>query len=79
MGGFGTALLALAVTVLLVATAAVCLVGAGLPVAPAALRVLHALAGRERARLGRQVSTSPPHTTTAHTTAGRPRRCSHRP
>ncbi|MFF6995870.1 sensor histidine kinase [Streptomyces sp. NPDC008313] len=53
VGGFGTALLALAVIVLLVATAAACLVGIGLLVAPAALRVLHALAGRERARLGR--------------------------
>lgn len=52
-GGLGTALLALAVLCWLVLTAAACMVGIGLLVAPAALRTLHALAGRERARLGR--------------------------
>nr|WP_307865590.1 sensor domain-containing protein [Streptomyces montanisoli] len=52
-GGFGTALLALAVLAVLGVTAVACLVGVGLLVAPLALRTLHALARRERRRLGR--------------------------
>ena len=52
-GGLGTALLALAVLVLLAVTAATGLVGVGLLMAPFALRALHAVAGRERSRLAR--------------------------
>ncbi|MGW4106260.1 sensor histidine kinase, partial [Streptomyces sp. NPDC004976] len=53
VGGLGTALLALVLLGCLVLTTAACLVGVGLLLAPAVLRVLHALAGRERARLAR--------------------------
>jgi signal transduction histidine kinase len=52
-GGFGTAVLALAVLVLLAVTAVTGLVGVGLLMAPFALRALHAVAGRERGRLTR--------------------------
>ncbi|GAB3951163.1 sensor histidine kinase [Streptomyces sparsus] len=52
-GGLGTAVLALGVLLLLVLTAVSAPIGAGLLVAPLALRALHALAGRERDRLTR--------------------------
>ncbi|PAM98786.1 histidine kinase [Streptomyces sp. Alain-F2R5] len=52
-GGLGTALLALLVLCGLALTAVACLVGVGLLMAPAVLRALHALAARERERLGR--------------------------
>ncbi|MPY59959.1 sensor histidine kinase [Streptomyces spongiae] len=51
--GLGTALLALIVLVWLAVTAVLSLVGVGLLMAPAVLGALHALAGRERARLSR--------------------------
>lgn len=51
--GLGTALLALLVLVSLAVTAVTSLVGVGLLMAPAVLGALHALAGRERARLAR--------------------------
>ncbi|WP_369252457.1 sensor histidine kinase [Streptomyces sp. R41] len=51
--GLGTALMALLVLVWLAVTAVTSPVGAGLLMAPSALRALHALAGRERERLGR--------------------------
>ncbi|MFR0355221.1 sensor histidine kinase [Streptomyces sediminimaris] len=51
--GLGTSVLALLVLLWLAATAVASLVGVGLLVAPAVLRVLHGLAGRERERLGR--------------------------
>ncbi|MFF6995779.1 sensor histidine kinase [Streptomyces sp. NPDC008313] len=53
-GGFGTALLALALLGLLALTAVACLAGVGLLLAPAVLRALHTLARRERARLSRR-------------------------
>ena len=52
-GGLGTGLLALGVLVCLVVIALLCLVGVGLFLVPAGLRMLRALADRERARLGR--------------------------
>ncbi|MGV9341779.1 sensor histidine kinase [Streptomyces sp. NPDC003688] len=52
-GGLGTALLALVVLGWLALSAVACLVGVGLLMVPAALRVLHALAARERDRLAR--------------------------
>ncbi|MFH8974025.1 sensor histidine kinase [Streptomyces sp. NPDC017890] len=52
-GGLGTAFLALVLLCGLLLTALACLAGVGLLMAPAALRALHALAGRERERLGR--------------------------
>jgi signal transduction histidine kinase len=51
--GLGSALLALLVLLWLAVTAAAGAVGVGLLMAPAVLRALHALAGRERERLGR--------------------------
>lgn len=51
--GFGTAMMALVVLVTTVLTALACLVGIGLLFAPVTLRILHALAGRERDRLSR--------------------------
>ncbi|WP_374293288.1 sensor histidine kinase [Streptomyces olivochromogenes] len=51
--GLNTALLALLVLLWLAVTAVTSLVGVGLLMAPALLRALHALAGRERERLGR--------------------------
>jgi signal transduction histidine kinase len=51
--GFGTAMMAGVVLLATVLTALACLVGVGLLLAPAVLRVLHALARRERDRLGR--------------------------
>ncbi|MFF0515556.1 sensor domain-containing protein [Streptomyces sp. NPDC004250] len=53
VGGFGTALLALALLVSIVLTAIACLAGVGLLLAPVFLRAVHALARRERARLAR--------------------------
>ena len=50
-GGLGTALLALGVLLWLLITALACLIGIGLLAVPAALRALHAVADRERARL----------------------------
>jgi signal transduction histidine kinase len=52
-GGLGTAVLALAALLALLVTTMACLVGVGLLMAPAALRVLRAVADRERARLSR--------------------------
>ncbi|MFD5893718.1 sensor histidine kinase [Streptomyces sp. NPDC060366] len=52
-GGFGTALLALFALIWLAVTAVLSLVGVGLLMAPLALRVLHAVAARERRRLNR--------------------------
>ncbi|MGI5456450.1 sensor histidine kinase [Streptomyces sp. CA-249302] len=51
--GLGTAFLALALLLWLAVAAVTGAVGVGLLMAPAFLRALHALAGRERARLGR--------------------------
>lgn len=51
--GLTTALLALLVLLWLAVTTVTSLVGVGLLMAPALLRALHALAGRERERLGR--------------------------
>ncbi|MFG1702655.1 sensor histidine kinase [Nonomuraea sp. M3C6] len=53
IGGLGTALLALLVLASLVVTALTCVVGVGFLMAPFTLRALHAMAGRERDRLGR--------------------------
>ncbi|WP_217252491.1 sensor histidine kinase [Streptomyces sp. AC602_WCS936] len=52
-GGLGTALLAFFLLGAIALNAVACLVGAGLLTAPVVLRALHALAGRERERLGR--------------------------
>lgn len=52
-GGFGTAMIAFVVMFVTGLTAVACLVGVGLLFAPGALRLLHALAGRERDRLSR--------------------------
>lgn len=52
-GALGTALLALGVLLFLVAVGVTSLVGIGLLVLPTALRAVHAVADRERARLGR--------------------------
>jgi signal transduction histidine kinase len=53
VGGLATALLALIVLFWLAVTAVASLAGVGLLMAPVALRALHALADRERDRLGR--------------------------
>jgi signal transduction histidine kinase len=53
VGGLGTALLALAALVYVVAVALACVVGAGLLLVPSALRMVRAVADRERARLSR--------------------------
>ncbi len=53
VGGLGTAVLALAALIWLALTALTCLVGVGLVLVPAGLRVLRAVADRERARLSR--------------------------
>jgi len=53
-GGLGTALLALVALVWLLASAALCLVGVGFLLLPEALRIVHAVAERERARLSRR-------------------------
>ncbi|GAB2827979.1 sensor histidine kinase [Streptomyces daliensis] len=54
VGGLRTAFLALLVLVWVAVTAVTSLVGVGLLMAPVVLRALHALAGRERRRLGRR-------------------------
>ncbi|MET7452595.1 sensor domain-containing protein [Streptomyces sp. NPDC005574] len=54
VGGLGTALLALLVLICSAVTAVLSLAGVGLLMTPAVLRALHALAGRERRRLGRR-------------------------
>ncbi|WP_188189384.1 sensor histidine kinase [Nonomuraea sp. SYSU D8015] len=53
IGGVGTATLALLALVVLLFTAALCVIGVGVPAAPAVLRGLRAVADRERARLSR--------------------------
>jgi signal transduction histidine kinase len=53
VGGFGTAALALATLLGLIATALTCLVGVGFFLLPYALRLLRAVADRERGRLSR--------------------------
>src|SRR5690349_17186604 len=53
VGGLGTALLALAALLWVLAVALSCLVGAGLLLAPSAVRIVRAVADRERARLSR--------------------------
>ncbi|MFJ8937173.1 sensor histidine kinase [Streptomyces sp. NPDC102365] len=53
VGGLGTAMMALLVLLWAAVTAVASLVGVGLLMAPLVLRALHALAGRERGRLGR--------------------------
>src|SRR5262245_48754324 len=53
VGGLGTAILALAALVWLVAVALACLAGVGLLLAPTAIRAVRAIADRERARLSR--------------------------
>jgi signal transduction histidine kinase len=53
VGGLGTAVLALLVLIWTAVTAVASLAGVGLLMAPFVLRALHALAGHERARLGR--------------------------
>jgi signal transduction histidine kinase len=64
--GLNTAVLALLLLLWLAVTAATSVVGVGLLTAPAPLRALHALAGRERARLARRgpevVAPQPPPT-----------------
>ncbi|MFE7810462.1 sensor histidine kinase [Streptomyces sp. NPDC057433] len=66
VSGLGTAFLALFVLLLLAVTAVTSLAGVGLLMAPAALSALHALAGRERDRLGRRgpevIAPEPPPT-----------------
>ncbi|MEO3795160.1 sensor domain-containing protein [Nonomuraea sp. B10E15] len=52
-GGFGTAVLTLIALLVVIVSALACLVGTGLLVLPTALRVLRAIADRERARLSR--------------------------
>ncbi|QUQ68353.1 sensor histidine kinase [Kutzneria sp. CA-103260] len=52
-GGLGTALLAVAALAWLLGTAALCLVGVGVVLLPTALRLVRAVADRERARLSR--------------------------
>ncbi|MEU9239304.1 sensor domain-containing protein [Streptomyces sp. NPDC048385] len=54
VGGLGTAVMALALLLLLAAAAVTAPLGAGLLLARPSLRALHALAGRERGRLGRR-------------------------
>ena len=54
VGGLATAILALAALVWLGAVALACLIGVGLRLASAALRVLHALTDRERDRLSQR-------------------------
>ncbi|MFG1697892.1 sensor histidine kinase [Nonomuraea sp. NPDC049309] len=53
VGGIGTGALALLALVGLILVGVACLVGVGLPLLPAALRALRAVADRERARLSR--------------------------
>ncbi|MFE4965736.1 sensor domain-containing protein [Streptomyces sp. NPDC056660] len=65
-GGLGTAAPAFGLLLLLAVTAVTAPLGVGVLLAPLALRALHALAGRERARLGRRgpevIAPGPPPT-----------------
>ncbi|MFG3023121.1 sensor domain-containing protein [Streptomyces sp. NPDC048254] len=65
-GGLGTAAPAFGLLLLLAVTAVTAPLGVGMLLAPLALRALHALAGRERARLGRRgpevIAPGPPPT-----------------
>ncbi|MER5517707.1 sensor domain-containing protein [Streptomyces sp. NPDC002763] len=65
-GGLGTAATAFGLLLLLAVTAVTAPLGVGMLLAPLALRALHALAGRERARLGRRgpevIAPGPPPT-----------------
>lgn len=54
VGGLGTAVLAFGLLLLLAVTAVTAPLGVGLLLAPSVVRALHALAGRERERLGRR-------------------------
>jgi signal transduction histidine kinase len=54
VGGFGTGILAMVALLLSIATALACLIGVGVALAPTALRVVRAVADRERARLSRR-------------------------
>lgn len=54
VGGLGTSVLALVTVLFLLATTALCVIGIGLALAPAALRMLRVVADRERARLSRR-------------------------
>ncbi|MEU1160584.1 sensor domain-containing protein [Streptomyces sp. NPDC005921] len=66
VGGLGTAVPAFGLLLLLAVTAVTAPLGVGLLLAPLALRALHALAGRERERLGRRgpevIAPDPPPT-----------------
>ncbi|MER5525172.1 sensor domain-containing protein [Streptomyces sp. NPDC002677] len=66
VGGLGTAAPAFGLLLLLAVTAVTAPLGVGMLLAPLALRALHALAGRERARLGRRgpevIAPDPPPT-----------------
>ncbi|HKN54232.1 MAG TPA: sensor domain-containing protein [Amycolatopsis sp.] len=53
VGGLGSAVLALVALIALVLVAVLCLAGVGLLLAPSALRMVHVVADRERARLTR--------------------------
>jgi signal transduction histidine kinase len=53
VGGFGTGVLALAGLILLLVVLALCVVGIGIVLLPSALRAVHVIADRERARLNR--------------------------
>ncbi|GAA4526182.1 sensor histidine kinase [Amycolatopsis samaneae] len=53
VGGLGTAVLAAGLVLVLAVTTALCLVGVGLYLAPATLRMVRVIADRERARLSR--------------------------
>jgi len=60
LAGLATAVLALVALVVVLAVAALCLVGVGLLLAPGALRLLRAVADRERARVSRTERPLPP-------------------
>jgi hypothetical protein len=54
VGGFGTGILAMAALLSSIVTTLACLIGVGVVLAPAALRVVRSVADRERARLSRR-------------------------
>ncbi|MDF5759010.1 sensor histidine kinase [Spongiactinospora sp. TRM90649] len=65
VGGIGTAVLALVALLAVAVTGLACLIGVGLPLVPATLRGVRAVADRERARLSRWdaeeiIAVSPP-------------------
>ncbi len=60
LAGLATGVLALVVLVVVLAVAALCLVGVGLLLVPGALRLLRAVADRERARVSRSDRPLPP-------------------